>query len=274
MNEWMSAFILVNFSAFHEIFVFLLSNLFFYFDSFLHIPPVSTSNRSSLVYHWFVTGPSLVYDWSLTGPSLDNDWSLVSGPWLLVLVSFHSLPAASTSSCVLFPSSRSLLAAAAGSSWTPAGPDESPPTHESSALRRQRAGQQWATRPVPEWTTSSELLSEHMLLLHKMNQSCASDEQVNMTQSSTDFRSGLFQEEPLKSLCVFWPQQSETVFIDQILFLINTNTYIDFSVLLTGSISRLNRSCSSKHHQSRLQLRNQRFEAFCTEEHDTHTHYV
>lgn len=82
MNEWMSAFILVNFSAFHEIFVFLLSNLFFYFDSFLHIPPVSTSNRSSLVYHWFVTGSSLDNDWSLTGSSLENDWS-ITGLWLV-----------------------------------------------------------------------------------------------------------------------------------------------------------------------------------------------
>lgn len=49
--------------------------------------------------------------------------------------SFHLLPVASMSSCVLCPSPRSPLWVVAGRSRTPAGPDESPPTRESSKLR-------------------------------------------------------------------------------------------------------------------------------------------
>ena len=61
-----------------------------------------------------------------------------SHPWVYhSFVSFYcSLLIANMSSCVLSPSLQSLLWAVAGSSWSPAGPDESSLTHESSRLRR------------------------------------------------------------------------------------------------------------------------------------------
>lgn len=55
----------------------------------------------------------------------------------------HFLLVASTSSCDLCPSLQSPLWAEAGRSRTPAGPDESPPTRESSGLRGKHVWHYW-----------------------------------------------------------------------------------------------------------------------------------